>query len=309
MWIATDQAQRDGPRPLARLAACTVLLIAAALPGRAVGPQLETRSLYLNVEKDGMLVGGLGQDNFRLYVNGQPHPFRLEKPEEPASIALLVEYSNSSWYFFDEIGASIEGFLKHATEGHWYALATYAQTLEVNVDFTRQIGAIPQAYAALGQPMWNEINTYDAVYEMLDKVGRLPGRRILIVIGSGLDTFSGHNLDEVKEKVESENVTIFAAGLGSVLRTRYYGMDIYRAQAFLRMLASKSGGFAWFPNHFAGFPDVMEGIMQSIAAQYRLTYDAPLARAGKFQKIKVEASGVLKGKRENFKVLVREGWR
>ncbi len=315
MWITANQAQRHRQRQVAGLFA-SVALLTAALPALAIEPRLETRSLYLNVEKDGMLLSGLGQDNFRLYINGQPQPFRLEKPEEPASIALLVEYSNSSWYFFDDLGACIQGFLKHATEGHWYALATYAQTLEVNVDFTSQIGAIPEAYFALGQPMWNEINTYDAVYEMLDKMGRLPGRRILIVIGSGLDTFSSHHLDQVKEKVEAENVTIFVAGLGSLLRTSYDAslgtparMDLLRAQAFLQMLAAKSGGFAWFPNHFAGFPDVMEGIIQSIATQYRLVCDAAPPRPGKFQKVKVEASGVLKGKRENFKVLVREGWR
>jgi hypothetical protein len=75
------------------------------------------------------------------------------------------------------------------------------------------------------------------------------------------------------------------------------------------MLALKSGGFAWFPNHFNAFPDVMQGIMQSIATQYRLVYEPPVRNSGKFQKIKVEAFRIVNDKRENFKVLVREGWR
>jgi hypothetical protein len=66
--------------------------------------------------------------------------------------------------------------------------------------------------------MWSEIDTYHAVYEMLDKMGRLPGRSILIVVGSGLDTFSEHGLGQVQRKAETENVTIFAAGLGSLFR-------------------------------------------------------------------------------------------
>jgi hypothetical protein len=86
-------------------------------------------------------------------------------------------------------------------------------------------------------------------------------------------------------------------------------MSLIQAQAFLQMLASKTGGFAWFPNQFSAFPSVMEGIMQSIATQYRLVYDAPARVPGKFQKIKVEAFRVIDDKRENFKVLVREGWR
>lgn len=296
------------------------ILAAAALLSRQVEgakePTPETRSLYLNVEKDSGLITGLKEGNFRLYLDGKHQPFRLERPEEPASIALLVEYSASSGYFLEDLNASMQGFLKHAPEGHWYALATFSHELEVHTDFTKQIGEISAAYSQLGLPTWNEIDTYDAVYDMLDKMGKLPGRRILIVIGCGLDTFSEHNLDQVKKKAESENVTIFAAGLGSLFRGSYdpylsssARMSLLQAQAFLQMLAQKSGGFAWFPNHFNAFPDVMQGIMQSIATQYRLVYAPPARNSGKFQKIKVEAFRVVNDKREDFKVLVREGWR
>ena len=297
-----------------------LVLAAAAWPiGARTGsiePGGESVSLYLNVERNGALITGLTQGHFRLYQDGKPQPFRLERPEEPASIALLVEYSGSSAYFLDDLNAALEGFLKHAPQGHWYALATFSHTLEVHTDFTKQIGEVTTAYSQLGTPTWSEIDTYDAVWEMLDKMARLPGRRILILVGSGLDTFSEHNLNQVQKKAEAENVTIFAAGLGSLFRGTYDAymddsarMSLLQAQAFLQMLVGKTGGFAWFPNQFSAFPDVMEGIMQSIATQYRLVYDAPPRVPGKFQKIKVEAFRVVNDKRETFKVLVREGWR
>ena len=151
---------------------------------------------------------------------------------------------------------------------------------------------------------------------MLDKMGRLPGRRILVVIGTGIDTFSQHSLEDVKKKIETDNVTVFAAGIGSMLRGIYDPymtssgqMQLTQAQAFLQMPASKSGGFAWFPKMSVGFHDVTEGIMQSIATQYRIVYDTRIRGTGKFRKIKVEAFRVVNDKRENFKVLVREGWR
>lgn len=297
-----------------------IVLAAAALsrgrPAGAVESGTEAVSVYLNVEKDGKLVTGLSRENFRLYHDGKPQAFRLETPEETASIAFLVEHSGSSGYFADDLDAAMQGFLQHAPAGQWYALATFSKDLEVRADFTKQLGEITAAYSQLGPPLWNEINTYDAVYEMLDKMGRLPGRRVLIVAGSGLDTFSEHNLDQVREKAESENVTIFVAGLGSLFRGAYDAylsessrLSLTQAQAFLQMLASKTGGFAWFPNQFNAFPDVLQGIMQSIATQYRLVYEAPLGASGKFRKLKVEAFRVVNDKRENFKVLVREGWR
>jgi len=299
-----------------KVALIAVASVAVADSRSAVQPGTEPTSLYLNVETNRGLVTGLTQGNFRLYLDGKQQPFRLERLEEPASIALLVEYSAASGYFLDDLNASMEGFLKHAPEGHWYALATFSHELEIHTDFTKQIGEITAAYSQLGLPTWNEIDTYDAVYDMLDKMGKLPGRRILVVVGCGLDTFSERSLDQVKEKAESENVTVFAAGLGSLFRGSYdpyldssTRMNLMLAQAFLQMLAQKSGGFAWFPNHFNAFPDVMQGIMQSIATQYRLVYEPPVRNPGKFQKIKVEAFRIVNDKRENFKVLVREGWR
>lgn len=289
---------------------------AAAAVDAPAGSKTETVSLYLNVEKDGKLITGLQRGNFRLSEDGKSREFRLEKPEEPASIAFLVEYSASSVAFLEDIAYVFDGFQAHGVEGHWYALATFANTLEIHTDFTKQLGEITQTYAALGPATWNEVNTYDAVYEMLDKMGRLPGRRILVVVGSGIDTFSEHNMDDVKKKIEADNVTVFAAGLGSLLRGAYdpymtsYGqMQLIQAQAFLQMLAAKSGGFAWVPKMTNAFHDVTEGIMQSIAAQYRIVYESKIKGSDKFKKIKVEAFTVTNDKRQNFKVLTREGWR
>jgi VWFA-related protein len=298
-----------------------VIALLVALPAggnlRAViNPAVEPVSVYLNVEKDGNLVMGLTEKNFRLYQDGEARAFRLEKPEEPASIAVLVEYSRSSGYYTEDIDQAMAGLLKHAPEGHWYALASFSHDLEVNTDFTKQIGRLTEAYSQLGLPNWNEIDTYDAVYDMLDKLGRLPGRRILILIGSGMDTFSEHTLDDVQKKLQAENVTVFVAAVGSAFRSSYdmylgssSRMTLHQAQAFLRMLADKSGGFAWFPNFSTGFPSVMQGIMQSIATQYRLVYDTPVRGSEKLHKIKVEAFRIVNDKREDFKVLVREGWR
>ena len=314
MFDTTNYIRRHTARKVALgLAALTWSLGARTAN---VGPPDEPRSLYLNVEKGSNLITGLTQGNFRLHLDGKPHPFRLEKPEEPASVALLVEHSGSSGYFADDLNAALQGFLKHALEGHWYALATFSHGVEIRNDFTKQIGEITAAYSQLGTPTWSEIDTYDAVYEMLDKMGRLPGRRILVVVGSGLDTFSEHSLGQVQKKAEAENVTIFVAGLGSLFRGVYdpyldssARMSLVQAQAFLQMLAGKTGGFAWFPNQVNGFPDVMQGIMQSIATQYRLVYDAPPNGSGKFHTVKIEAFRIVNDTREDFKVLVREGWR
>jgi hypothetical protein len=98
-------------------------------------PRAEAQSLYLNVEKGGGLIIGLMQANFRLYVNGKPYPFRLEKPEEPASIALLVEHSGPSGYFADDLNAALQGFLStrpRATGTHSLRFHTNWKSIQIS---------------------------------------------------------------------------------------------------------------------------------------------------------------------------------
>ncbi|MEW5975983.1 MAG: VWA domain-containing protein [Acidobacteriota bacterium] len=273
-------------------------------------------SLYLTVEQGDKLIGGLREEHFRLTEEDRARTFRLEKPETPASVALLVEHSRSSWLYYNDIVRAVQGFLDAAPEGNWYALATFSHEVEVAADFTRQKGKIGEAYAGLAPPTWNEVDTFDAVSWMLDTMSRMNGRRVLIVIGSGLDSFSARTLEDVQKKLESTNVVVFCVGVGSMLRGSYEPylgssarLDLLRAESFFKMLADKSGGQAWFPLFESAFSDVLRGIMQMLEFQYKLVYDSQFPADGKFHKLKVEAFKVEHDQRTDYRVRVREGWR
>ena len=60
---------------------------------------------------------------------------------------------------------------------------------------------------------------FDALYETLDRLSRVDGRKYVIFIGSGLDTFSKINLDKILQKIKSTpNVTIYAVSTGQTAR-------------------------------------------------------------------------------------------
>jgi len=273
-------------------------------------------SLYLAVEDGDKLIGGLTEANFRLYEDGRPVSFRLAPPETPITLTLLVERSRASWLYQNDLDAAVRAFLDAAPEGHWYSLATFSHSLHVEADFTRQKGEIWAAYSALAAPMWDEINTYDALYELLEKLEMLPGRKVLIFIGSGLDTLSARTLDQVQKKIESVNLTVFAAGAGSMLRGMYEPylgaaarLDLTQAEAFLNMLARKSGGQAWFPRFETAYPDIARAAFLTLEHQYRLLYESALPRDRKFHRLRVEAFQITDDGRRDFRVRVREGWR
>lgn len=298
------------------LACCLLLLLLALAAPLAASRGGRTVSLYVTVEDGDKLIGNLVEQNFRVTENGQPRRFRLEKPETPVTIALLVEHSRSSWFYVSDIASAMQGFMNVAPEGNWYALATFSHGVEVQVDFTKEKGKVASAFTSLPQPAWNEVDTYDAVYFMLERLERLAGRRVLIVIGSGLDSFSSHSLEEVQKKIESTNVVVYGVGAGSMLRGYYEPylgtlarMDLLRAESFLKMLAQKSGGQAWFPRFETAFQGVLQGIMQMLEFQYKLVYTSEFPRDRAFHRIKVEAFRVVDDKRHDYTVRVREGWR
>jgi hypothetical protein len=231
------------------LEAAAVLVLSEFAQAQAAQPV----SIYVNAVQGDKLIGGLRQGNFRLFEDGQSREFRLTEPEQPISVALLVEYSQSSYVYFEDIQTATLSFMKEAPEGNWYALATFSKDIEIHVDFTKLGGRITEAFSDLGTPIWSEINTHDAVYELLDVLGRLPGRRLLIVIGSGVDTFSERNLDQSRKKIQSTNVTVYGVAAGSQFRGMYQAylrgstqLSLLQAESYMPMLANESGGEAWF---------------------------------------------------------------
>jgi VWFA-related protein len=297
------------------VAACA-LSFGSAPPSAAPATDTRTISLYATVETDGKLVAGLTAENFRLYEDGQPREFRLVECETPITIALLMEYGETTGLYWSDLRNAVWGFHQAAPEGNWYALATFSDSVKVEQDFTKVKGKILSAFGGLYEPTWGTLRTYDALYEMLETMDRLPGRRVLIFVGSGLNEFSSHRRDDVQSKVEKGNVVIYAIGAGSWLRGSYEPyltdmerMDLLQADTFLRMLSARSGGEAWFPLFETAYRDVMRGIMQSLENQYRLVYESPLSPDDKFHKIKLEAFQLTDDRRKDLRVRVREGWR
>jgi VWFA-related protein len=293
-------------------ALAVVLLMSLPLWGGTSRPV----SLYFTVEDGDKLVSGLTENNFRLYEDGRPREFRLAAPESPVLVSVLVEYSQISGLYLNDIEAAVRSFMDAAPEGNWYSLATYSHGMTIHEDFTKQKGRILAAFAELGQPTWSEVDTYDAVNEMLEKLDLLRGRKVLIVIGSGLDTFSACSVDDVRKKIEATNVTVFAVSAGTLLRGQYDAylgtgarMELTQAEAFFNMLAVKSGGQAFFPRFETAYKDIAQGIVTMLQQQYRILYDSEAPADGKFHRLKLEAFQLVDDKRKDFKPRVREGWR
>ncbi len=232
-------------------------------------------------EKDHQFIANLQQDNFRVFENGVPQPIiGFQQVKAPITAVLLLEFASNSWYFIQDMWQAAWSFTQQLQPQDYVAVETYDMHTEILTDFTQNKSVIQNAIESLQMPTWDETNVFDALYTTLDRLSRIPGRKYIILVGSGRDTFSRITLDKCLQKIkETPNVTIFTISTGGFARAMGGMMGgvpntigMLQADNEMQTYARMTGGMWFEPRFQAEFPDVFQQINASIRNQYQLTY-------------------------------------
>ena len=269
---------------------------------------------------EGNLIKGLSKDNFEIYEDKVKQEIIYFEPVEgPITAVLLTEFSRAiNWYFlWDAIMASYT-FVDQMRPGDWFAVMAYDMHPEILVDFTQNKAQVYGALQKLNSPTFRESNLYDAVWDVLDRTEELDQKLAVIILSSGLDTFSKKNLSETLDRVKRTNAVIYPVSLGGNFRARYEDrltsdgrLNLQQGDAALKYMARYTGGTAFFPR----FNSQFEGIFQSISALSRHRYALGYNPTGtdkdqEYRKISVRVNADINndGKPDKLKVLHREGY-
>src|SRR5260370_8037046 len=79
----------------------------------------------------------------------------------------------------------------------------------IEVDFTQNKDEVMQGLYRLYFPGFSESNLFDAILETVDRLKDVKGKKSIVVLASGVDTFSKHTLDQTMKQLRQSNVTIF----------------------------------------------------------------------------------------------------
>ena len=200
-------------------------------PKEKVAPGLGDYSIEVNVPevtvpvtvttKNGEFIPGLTKDDFRVLEDGQPQKvIRFSQSSEaPITAVLLVEFAANHYRFIYDMLSNAYGFAQALKPNDWVSVISYDMHPEIQQDFTQNKQAIIQALNQLRIPGFRETNEFDALYDTLDRLDRVEGHKYIILISSGVDTFSKLNFDKVLKKVKAaHDVTIFTISTGFLLR-------------------------------------------------------------------------------------------
>ncbi len=269
-------------------------------------------------DKKGNLIQGLRREHFRVYEGKVEQTITFFAPvEAPITAILVTEYSSViPWEWLYEAWLGSHMFADQMRPEDWVAVVAYDIRPEILVDFTQNKAEVYKALRKLNSPAFRESNLYDAVYDVIDRVADVEGKVAMVLVSSGLDTFSKKNLDQIMKKVKEANVVIYAISLGGNARVRYdYStstrMDLYQAEAVLKYFAKYTGGVAYFPRFVQDYGRIFQTISALLRSQYSLGYiSTNTKKDGKYRKIKVEVVADVDGdgKPDKLKIHHREGY-
>ncbi|HEX5234922.1 MAG TPA: VWA domain-containing protein [Silvibacterium sp.] len=252
------------------------------------------------LEKNHAFVPNLKEENFRVFENGKPQEItHFQQVKAPITAVMLVEFASNSWYFIYDMENAAYSFFQQLRPDDYVAVVTYDMHTQILTDFTQDKRVVANALQTLTMPTWRETNLFDALYTTLDRISRVEGRKYIVLISSGRDTFSKINLDKVLQKIkETPNVTIFCIGTGQYARLMAEneggmngprGLTYLQADNQLSTFARMTGGMAFFPRFPAEMPEDFSVINESIRNQYVLTYTPTDAKQdGTYRKLHVE---------------------
>jgi len=287
--------------------------------------------------KNGQFISNLKKENFKIFEDGIPQTINEFKIEDaPITAVMLVEFASTNYFLLRDTLQASYIFANTLKKDDWVAVISYDMKPDIVVDFTQDKNAVMAGLNTLRMPGFAETNLFDALYDTLDRMDRVEGHKYIVLVSTGLDTFSKLNLNQIMQKVKTtKDVTIFPISIGWILREycethgctglshgmASYGMhqiDWLQADNQMETFAKLTGGRFYQPRFEGDMVDAFKDIAGDIRHQYTITYHPSNAKLdGTYRKLKVEVvadnGGPLKIQDQKHKdvkydVIAREGY-
>jgi VWFA-related protein len=284
------------------------------------------------MDNKGHFIPGIPSGNFRVLEDNVPQQVKAVNPgEAPMTIGMVIEFSNRfqrlySMNWFQTLQLAW-GFASTLKPQDYVAVVAYDMRPEILTDFTTDRNKTQEALHRLTIPAFSEANLYDALTDTADRMSAIEGRKAILLLSTGIDTFSKITYDQARKKLQEAAVPVYIVSLMQAQREMmdaYMGpinrMDFLQADNAMRTFARETGGQAYFPRFEGEYGTIFQSVHEALRSQYVLTY-VPTNKAhdGGYRKIKVELVNPAtnqplavkdeKGKPVKYSIVAKAGYR
>lgn len=262
--------------------------------------------------RNGRPIAGLTKSDFTLFEEARRQEITgFDAETVPANIAMLIDVSGSVSTEIDDIRLSALALIRELRPQDRICIYEFNDTVRLVEDWTTDKLRLERALLRL--PATGSTAFYNSLYEAAaHKLAEVKGRRTIVLLTDGVDTYQGKNpktAAEAFEAIQRAEVGVYVISKTRALRDYLTGQrapaffkvldprDPYiqeylyaldQAEQYLIMLAERTGGQIYFPKEQSELRNVYADIAQELNTQYVLRY-VPLNTNfdGGFRRIRV----------------------
>lgn len=273
--------------------------------------------LPVTVTQKKQLITGLTRGDFLIFEDGVQQEvtfFSDEKTNPPVYVGVLMDTSPSA--------AGKITFSKEAAKNFIYtvtrlrkdkaAFMTFDHEIVLRQDFTDKLDLLDRAVDKV-KKAGSQTALYDAVWQFSDeKLRNVPGRRVIVIITDGDDTFSRAELQDAIDIAQRTETTIFGISTKAGFLGTVPGVDAGtvkdKGDKFLTQLCEETGGEAFFTGDMIELERAFKKISEELRSQYLITYK-PVDQNydGRTRKIEVRLAD--KEKAGKYKIRTKTSYR
>ena len=237
-------------------------------------------------DPDGYFIPNLRSGNFAVYENGARQPdVSVSIERAPASIGLLLEDAS----LIPGLGKALAADISEAAHQFVRSLAPddnitvwkYSDKVEKLGDSSKGRDMLDMDVLTLSTPGPAEANLYDALLDVLQQMQPKSGRKAIVVITDGIDSYSKTTYENVVAAVEKSNIPIYVISMtriASQYLEAHQGegplvrIDWNKMENNLEEIARDSGGRVYLPSESMDLNAIYDDLMENLKVRYVLRY-------------------------------------
>ena len=279
---------------------------------------IETVAIYATVlDRYGEMVLDLARESFEVRDDGKPQEITVfRRGLQPITAILLLDTSASMTLNLDLARGAAEQFIIRLLPGDKARVGTFSDRIDLSDVFT---GNRDELIASLEENMHigNPTMLWDALDRTMNELRSIDGRRVIMVLTDGMDTFSALREEDVLERARGEDLMIYVVQFRSNARANlaeaplsptaaqlFSGDPRVRSgapTALLRRLATRTGGGHFLLTQHDDVNSTFTHVMHELHYQYILGF-VPQRHDGHHHELRVQVG------RPDLTVRARQGY-
>jgi Ca-activated chloride channel family protein len=237
-------------------------------------------------DPSGYFIPNIRRENFAVYENNvRQQNVTVEVEHAAVTLAVLMEYGGRyaglNKVTSEEVSRAGRQLLDILGREDKVAVWTYGDKPEQVADFSQGRETLDGLFYRLKAPPVSEANLYDVLVAVLERMRPVTGRKAILLISSGVDTFSKASFDDVLKACGTSGTPVYVIDVGSYLRETggLYGLsgpieriDWKRAEHDLAEIAKASGGRVYSGGNTLDLAAKYDDLMENLRLRYVITY-------------------------------------